>query len=233
MPELQAAKNPAERAAVLEKIVALLSGAQQEQWVKQLVDALAGAAEGGDAAALARLKAWQEQIAKAGGAAAGYAAFRVVTTEYALKLKTPDLKPAEVAKIQTWWRDQLEAFVKAYPQAEDAPEALLRAGRGVRVRRRQGRGSGQDVVRDVGQELRRPPVRGPGRGGRPAAHERGPGVRPERPGGRDRGGVQHDPARGQGGRRLLLGELGPGLGRRLATARRVGEGVRPERGWRW
>jgi hypothetical protein len=125
--QLQDAKTNADRAAVLEQIVAKTQGAQQEPWLKQVIDAYAAAAEGGDEKAMGRLKQWHDSIAKAapGSATAGYAAFRVITAEYAVRISAAK-GGEEVAKVQSWWREQLEAFVKAHPKADDAPEAVLR-----------------------------------------------------------------------------------------------------------
>ncbi len=127
--------NPAEmarynlqRAALLEKIVAAAQGAQQEPWLKQVIDAYTAAAEAGDASAMARLKEWHEQIDKTApkSAPAAYAAFRLASAEYAGRLaKTAD-KQDELLKVQSWWREQLEAFVTTYPTGDDAPEAMNR-----------------------------------------------------------------------------------------------------------
>ncbi|HET6575900.1 MAG TPA: redoxin domain-containing protein [Fimbriiglobus sp.] len=126
--------NPAEmakyqlrRAALLEKIVGMTQGAQQEPWLKQVIDAYTSAAESGEAAAMARLKEWHDQIDKTApkSAAAAYAAFRLAAAEHAARLAKAD-KQEEMLKVQSWWRDQLEAFVAKYPAGEDAPEAMNR-----------------------------------------------------------------------------------------------------------
>jgi hypothetical protein len=116
-----------ERAALLEQIVAKAQGAQQEPWLRQVIDAYTSAAESGDTEAMQRLRQWQEQIEKAApkSPAAPYAAFRVASAEYAVKLaeaKTQD----DMLRVQSWWRGQLEGFVTKYPAAEDAPEAMNR-----------------------------------------------------------------------------------------------------------
>lgn len=120
------AKYHTDRAAVLEQIVAKTQGAEQEPWLKQTIDAYASAAETGplDGPAMQRLKQWNESIGKGKSPVAPYAAFRVLTAEYAVRL-APDTKP-DVMKVQGWWRESLEAFVKTHPTAEDTPEALLR-----------------------------------------------------------------------------------------------------------
>jgi hypothetical protein len=116
-----------DRAAILEQIVGELQGADQEAWLKQVVDAYSSAAEFGpaDGPALARARQWRDQIEKNApkSNAAAYAGFRVTSAEYALKLAE---KGADVAKVQTWWKEQLEAFLTKHPSSEEAPEAMLR-----------------------------------------------------------------------------------------------------------
>ena len=118
------AKFHTARAAILEEIVGKLQGVHQETFLKQMVESLATAAELGDAGAMTRLTTLRDWAAKqAPPAIAGFIAFRVVAAEYAAKLGQD--KP-DVGKVQTWWRESLEAFLKTYPTVEDAPEAMLR-----------------------------------------------------------------------------------------------------------
>ncbi len=110
------------RAEALKKIVA--KHPAEETWTRQLVDSLTAAAEGpgADGKALADLK----EVAKAANPkspVAAYAAFRVMATENSLALAAPG---ANMAAVQDKCRATLEEFVKAYPAAEDAPEAMLR-----------------------------------------------------------------------------------------------------------
>ena len=124
-----AAKYHLARAAVLEKIVAVLQGDDQQPWLKQVVDAYAAAAEAeadGPRPALARLKQWVTMIdtSAPNSPAAGYAGFRVRAAEYTVKMAGAG--PDKVAEVQKWLRDQLEQYVAKYPQAEDTPEAMMR-----------------------------------------------------------------------------------------------------------
>lgn len=116
-----------DRATILEQIVAKLQGADQEPWLKQVVDAYGSAAEFGpaDGPAMARARQWRDQIEKAApkSNAAAYAGFRVTSAEYALKLAE---KGADVNKVQGWWKEQLEAFLAKHAASEEAPEAMLR-----------------------------------------------------------------------------------------------------------
>ena len=115
------------RGAGFEKIVALTVGAAQEPWLKQVIDEYGLAADGGalDSPAMSRLKQWLGSIETNApkSAAAAYAAFRYASAEYGIRIADP--KP-DFLKIQSWWREQLEAFVTKYPAGEDAPDAMLR-----------------------------------------------------------------------------------------------------------
>ena len=116
----------AQRAALLEKVVAATSGEQQQPWLRQVVDAYTAAAASGDAAGMARLKQWADKIAAdaPNSPAAAYAAFRLLDAQYTAQMSAAT--PAKAAEIQKWWREQLEGFVKNYPTADDAPEAMMR-----------------------------------------------------------------------------------------------------------
>ncbi|HEY2785030.1 MAG TPA: TlpA disulfide reductase family protein [Fimbriiglobus sp.] len=121
-------KYHVDRYTILEKVVAATQGAEQEPWIQQLIDALAAAAEaappGNDH--YKRLVAWTDQIEKADpkGANAAYARFRQISAEYASKLV--GIKQIDVNKVQEWWREQLEGYLKSYGTAADAPDAMLR-----------------------------------------------------------------------------------------------------------
>src|SRR5262249_38099560 len=118
-----------DRAALLEQIAMKLSGAEAEQWIRQIADCLSAAAHPsakGDNPAIARLSDLRARVAKANmkGQLAGYIAFREMSADYANKLV--DLKADELVKAQESWREQLKQFVQTYPTAEDAPHAILR-----------------------------------------------------------------------------------------------------------
>ncbi len=122
------ARYHAERALILEACVEKTKGAVQIPWLKQLIDAYQGVVESDPAQtkAFERLKAWKDAIVKTPGAneTQPYVVFRFLSAEYAVKLK--EAKGAEVPKAQAWYREQLEAFVKAHEKADDAPEAIMR-----------------------------------------------------------------------------------------------------------
>jgi thiol-disulfide isomerase/thioredoxin len=124
-------KYHVDRYTLLEQIVAETKGADQEPWVQQLVDALSAAAEmgGPDNEHAKRLEDWTTAIVKADpkGANAAYAKFRQLSAEYTGKLAAvkPD-KPDEVGKVQNWWREALDGYLKSYGTSADAPDAMLR-----------------------------------------------------------------------------------------------------------
>jgi thiol-disulfide isomerase/thioredoxin len=123
-----ALKYHVDRYTLLEQIVAGTKGADQEPWVQQLVDAMSAAAEmgGPDNEHYKRLELWTTQIERADpkGANAAYAKFRQLSAEYSGKLA--GVKPDQVGKVQEWWREQLEAYLKSYGTSADAPDAMLR-----------------------------------------------------------------------------------------------------------
>jgi len=116
----------AKRAAVLEQIVAKVPPAQQEIWIKQLVDGLSGAAdvEKLDGPNIKRLQQIKESLAKGPNPAlAAYVAFRLLQTENNIALAT---NTGPVEPVQENWRKGLEEFIKAFPTSDEAPEAVLR-----------------------------------------------------------------------------------------------------------
>ena len=122
-------KFQVERAAILADVVTKLQGNEQQSvFIKQMLDAYVAAAEGGDADSGKQLLAWRDQIDKSApnSALAGFAAFRVLGLAYSTKLTAASTKPKEIGEVQTWWRDSLSAFIKAYPATDETPEAHYR-----------------------------------------------------------------------------------------------------------
>jgi hypothetical protein len=118
----------AKRVLVLEQVVQKVPGPQQEVWVKQLVDSLSGAAdtEKADGPHLKRLKDIKESVTKGPNQAlAAYVAFRTLQAENNIALANA---AGSIDPIQEKWRTGLEEFVKAYPNSDEAPEAILRLG---------------------------------------------------------------------------------------------------------
>ena len=134
-PAAESAKYHLDRAGVLEQIVTKTAGAQQFLWLRQLIEAYAAAAEvdPANAAGMTKLKAWKESITATPGAtdAASFVTFRMMNAEYGTKLAAAAALPSpknndEAAKVQTWWKTDLEAFVKAFPKTAEAPDAVQR-----------------------------------------------------------------------------------------------------------
>jgi hypothetical protein len=118
----------AKRSDILERIVQKLPPEKQEMWVRLLIDSLAAAADGGkaDSKPHARLKQLTDALTKAGpqNPLAPYAAFRLIAAENGILLVGKSGKELEAAMEK--YRSNLEGFAKAYPNSEDAPEAVLR-----------------------------------------------------------------------------------------------------------
>jgi hypothetical protein len=116
------------RAVILEKCVTGTSGAAQQPWLKQMVDAYAAGVEAApdNANALKRFRDWNDTIQKGGADdTKGYTAFRFAAAEYAVKLREAGSDPAKMQAVQGWRKDGLEKFVKDHPGSADAPEAIM------------------------------------------------------------------------------------------------------------
>ncbi len=114
------------RVEMLEEIAEAAATPQDKaQWLRQLADTVSAATQSGHFPdGVARLKAWAEKEAAAGGAGslASYFKYRYLTAEYTLSLQGE--KP-DFPKLQEAWHKNLEQFVADHPQSSDTPEALL------------------------------------------------------------------------------------------------------------
>lgn len=115
------------RVAVIKQIVSEVKADEQETWIKQIFDNLSAAHQAGSAEALSELVARQAAVAAKmpGSNLAAYGAYRQLWATYAAKLAGP-----QAAKTQDEWLDKLEKFAKAYPKAEDTPDALWQLASG-------------------------------------------------------------------------------------------------------
>jgi hypothetical protein len=118
------------RANLLEQIIAKVKPEEREQWLRQLADCLASAAQYSndkDKSSFQRLQRLEEQIVKAvpGSALAGYINFREISAENAAKMSKPG---PDIAKVQEQWLEKLTNFVSTYPKADDTAEALMQLG---------------------------------------------------------------------------------------------------------
>ena len=122
----QIAEYHTKRAAILDQIVAKLPADKQSGWTRLLIDSLAAAAEVGQPgnAAHKRMQELNHQLHQgAKGPLAAYSAFRLLVAENGIALSDPK---TNIQATQERWRAGLEGYVNAYPQSEDAGEAVLR-----------------------------------------------------------------------------------------------------------
>jgi thiol-disulfide isomerase/thioredoxin len=124
-PEQQAAYT-AKRADLLERIAnSAKTPEDRAQWLRQLTDMIGAAVQMGNCPDGAeRLQKLFDQLQKneADANMAAYVKFRQMMAAYALAWQAP--KPNS-EKIQADWLKSLEAFLKEYPTASDASEAML------------------------------------------------------------------------------------------------------------
>lgn len=123
-PDAQARLN-SERADILESLAKAASKEEErEQWIRQLADTVSAAAQsGGYPDGVKRLDSLFEQVEKNDSQGlAAYVKFRYLTAEYGMALTSPN---ADFAKIQTAWLDNLQQYVKDFPNSPDTAEALL------------------------------------------------------------------------------------------------------------
>ncbi|MCC6127352.1 MAG: redoxin domain-containing protein [Pirellulales bacterium] len=124
-PERQAAYLE-KRAELLEKIAAAAkNGEDRAMWLRQLTDMIGAAVQMGQLRDGAeRLEKLFDSLQKnnADKTLAAYVKFRQMMAANALAWQAPK---ADGAKIQTEWLKSLEGFLKEYPAAPDAAEAML------------------------------------------------------------------------------------------------------------
>jgi hypothetical protein len=128
--DARAAAHHLKRADLLERVVALVPPEERESWIRQLADSLSAACRcspADDPAARKRLAGLRQQVVRAarGGALAAFVTYRELLTDYSVQMGQPK---ADLTRLQTEWAGRLAAFVEAYPNADDTPEALLQLG---------------------------------------------------------------------------------------------------------
>lgn len=115
-----------QRADLLEQLAAETKEPEgREQWQRQLADTLVAAVQmGGYPLGVERLKKSWTQLEKEqkGSEIASYFRFRYVSAEYNQAMTDPK---ADFPRVQTQWRDNLEQFIKEYPNSTEAPDAML------------------------------------------------------------------------------------------------------------
>ncbi len=124
-----AVKHHLDRANLLEQIVATVKPTERDPWIRQVADSLSSAMQAtakGDATAAGRLASLEKQLVQhmEGSNLAAYVAFRRMQAEYSVKIG----ESKDFQSVQKEWMEKLTGFVKAYPKAEDAADAMLQLG---------------------------------------------------------------------------------------------------------
>lgn len=116
-------KLNAQRADVVEQLIVAASNSEERRtWARQLIDTLGVAIQSGQyRGGLDRLKAVARKYSSGDAALAAYANYQAIQTEYIVR-QTPD---AEFEKVQNWYLDSLETFVKGHPRTLEAAQAML------------------------------------------------------------------------------------------------------------
>ncbi|HEY2880866.1 MAG TPA: hypothetical protein VGJ15_00490, partial [Pirellulales bacterium] len=116
------------RAELMLSIVDEIGEKDRGQWIRQFADAMTAAAQAGTyPAGVEKLKTMLEKLQKNPEDVAvlvPYVKYRLLTADYGAKLQNG----GNFVKTQAEWLDSLEQFVKDYPKAADAAEALLQLG---------------------------------------------------------------------------------------------------------
>ena len=120
-----------ERATLVEGIYGKVKkDDEKEQYVRQIADCLGAAAQNspeGDIRGYERLVKLEKLLTAAspGTQVTAYVSFRAMGAENAMNLAK---RGADVNKLQDQLLQRLAKFVETFPQAEDAPEALMQLG---------------------------------------------------------------------------------------------------------
>ena len=112
----------AKQVTILKEVAQRAEGDEKEFWLRQLAETLAAAAQEGTMPnALGQLEELSEKL-PADDPLKSFLAFRLASARYATSMQEPD---ADIEKVQIVWLEELGAFVEAYPDAQDAAEAML------------------------------------------------------------------------------------------------------------
>ncbi|NOX56875.1 MAG: redoxin family protein, partial [Planctomycetes bacterium] len=121
------ARYVSQRTALLSQLVSVSQTPQQrEQWLRQLVDSLASAAQTGAIRdGVQRLAALEEDLRRRSPKSRllPYVSYRRLMADYTVRIQQAD--PKQQAEIQKKWLEELTAFAERYPDAEDAADAML------------------------------------------------------------------------------------------------------------
>lgn len=99
---------------------------ERDTWNRQLINALASAAQAGDVNSVRELQALEQEYRRsaADGPLLPYTVYRRFLADYgfaSVEAKTPD----DQQKLQQQWLANLQKFVEDFPQSEDAADAML------------------------------------------------------------------------------------------------------------
>ncbi len=114
-----------ERADILESLYEKVATEEERHnWIRQLADTIAAAVQTGQYKdGLSKLQQLEQTISQGDDRnLQAFVHFRLVAARYAQQLAEQGADPA---KVQETWLKELDQFVKEFPDAEDAPEAML------------------------------------------------------------------------------------------------------------
>jgi thiol-disulfide isomerase/thioredoxin len=126
--EAEQARLHDRRVELMLSIIDEIGEKDRSQWVRQFADSVSAAAQsGGYPQGVEKLKTMLEKLEKNSDdpALIPYVKYRTLTADYGAKLQKHEI---DFVKVQAEWLDNLEQFVKDYPKAPDAAEALLQLG---------------------------------------------------------------------------------------------------------
>jgi len=114
------------RADVLEKLAANAdTQKERDTWVRQFADTVSAASQSGSfPGGVERLQTMLRGLDRSrdGDDLVAFVQFRYLSSDYAQKMQSPD---ADFAKIQEWWLENLQSFVKLYGSSPEAAEVML------------------------------------------------------------------------------------------------------------
>lgn len=117
----------AQRANVLEKLISASTTPEDRQtWVKQFAETVSAAAQTGEyPGGVARLREFSSKLASvdASEEEMAYVVYRTLEAEYRTEML--NAKADDFEKVQTDYLKNMEAFVRKYPDSEDAAEAMI------------------------------------------------------------------------------------------------------------
>ncbi|MEZ6062743.1 MAG: redoxin domain-containing protein [Planctomycetaceae bacterium] len=120
------------RAELIEKIIPIMpTEKERREWILQYASSLDAAVQTGEHPDdLKRLTALQEEVASNDELLADVW-FRRLRAEYTVRMQPDDNDQRQAA--QEWWMEQLEAYVRKWPQSENSADAVAQLGVGLEL----------------------------------------------------------------------------------------------------